>query len=97
MRRKVTFGGREVMVEFDYDRGEPQWFDAKAGVGSPGFPPSVEVVGFELDGEYTSLADIEQQLIDAICAEERETDAVESERYWEQLAEDKRLAREGEV
>jgi len=28
-------------VRFDYDRGEEQWFDARAGVGGPGFGPSV--------------------------------------------------------
>jgi hypothetical protein len=28
-------------VRFDYDRGEAQWFDARAGVGSPGHDPSV--------------------------------------------------------
>lgn len=30
-------------VRFDYDRGEQQWFDARAGVGSPGYDPSVDV------------------------------------------------------
>jgi hypothetical protein len=29
------------LVRFDYERGEPQWFDARAGVGSPGYGPSV--------------------------------------------------------
>ena len=28
-------------VRFDYDRGEAQWFDARAGVGGPGCDPSV--------------------------------------------------------
>jgi hypothetical protein len=28
-------------VRFDYDPGEAQWFDARAGVGSPGHDPYV--------------------------------------------------------
>ena len=36
-------GDTEFRVRFDYDRGEDQWFDARAGVGSPGYPPSVEI------------------------------------------------------
>lgn len=30
-------------VRFDYDRGEQQWFDARAGVGSPGHDPNVTI------------------------------------------------------
>ena len=92
MRRKVTFGARDIWVEFDYDRGEPQWFDAKAGVGSPGFPPSVEILGFELDGEYTSLENIEQQIIDILCAEEREegVNRPEPEPFEEELINERR-------
>jgi hypothetical protein len=38
---------RPFKVRFDYDAGEEQWFDARAGVGSPGYPPGVEV--YEVD------------------------------------------------
>jgi hypothetical protein len=30
-------------VRFDYDHGEAQWFDARAGVGSPGHDPCVSI------------------------------------------------------
>ena len=32
-----------IRVRFDYDRGEAQWFDARAGVGSPGYDPYVVI------------------------------------------------------
>lgn len=38
---------RPFKVRFDYDPGEEQWFDARAGVGSPGYPAGVEV--YEVD------------------------------------------------
>jgi hypothetical protein len=31
----------EFKARFDYYEGEEQWFDARAGVGSPGYPASV--------------------------------------------------------
>lgn len=34
-------------VRFEYDPGEDQWFDAQAGVGSPGYPASVDL--YEID------------------------------------------------
>ena len=30
-------------VRYEYDEGESEWFDAKAGVGSPGYAPFVEI------------------------------------------------------
>lgn len=71
-QRKVTFCGREIVVEFDADRGEPQWFDARAGVGSPGYPPSVTITGFWEGDEYTSIEGLEQQIFDILYAEEAE-------------------------
>ena len=38
-----TDDGVKFAVRYDYDPGEEQWFDARAGVGSPGHPASVEV------------------------------------------------------
>lgn len=38
---------RPFKVRFDYDAGEEQWFDARAGVWSPGYPASVEL--YEVD------------------------------------------------
>lgn len=31
------------LVRFDFSRGESQWFDRRAGVGSPGHDPYAEV------------------------------------------------------
>ena len=51
----------EFRVRFDYDRGEQQWFDARAGVGSPGYDPSVSITevnfgnGWELPDAYPQL------------------------------------------
>lgn len=72
MIRKVLVCGRELEVAFDYDKGEPQWFDALKGVGSPGYPPSITVLGFRDQLEYTSMEDIEQAIIDILVAEESE-------------------------
>ena len=72
LTRKIILCGREVEVEFDFDRGESQWFDARAGVGSPGYGPSVEILAFRTAGEYTSLANIEDQIFDILAAEEAE-------------------------
>ena len=49
------------LVRFDYDRGEQQWFDARAGVGSPGYDPSVSInevnfgSGWEDPAKYPQL------------------------------------------
>ncbi len=71
-------------VRFDYDRGEEQWFDARAGVGSPGYDPSVEVTevnfgsGWELPDVYPQLnlpaieAEIMERLADIEEAEQAE-------------------------
>jgi hypothetical protein len=48
-------------VRFDYDRGEEQWFDARAGVGSPGHDPSASInevnfgAGWESPDAYPQL------------------------------------------
>lgn len=45
-------------VRFDYDRGEAQWFDARAGVGSPGHDPSVCVTEINLGDGWKSPAEV---------------------------------------
>lgn len=51
----------EFRVRFDYNRGEAQWFDARAGVGSPGHDPFVVInevnfgAGWESPGIYPQL------------------------------------------
>ena len=41
-------------VRFDYDRGEQQWFDARAGVGGPGYDPSVCITEVNFGGGWES-------------------------------------------
>jgi hypothetical protein len=54
-------GDTAFRVRFDYDRGEDQWFDARAGVGSPGYDPSVFIIevnfgaGWESPDTYPQL------------------------------------------
>lgn len=77
----------EFKARFDYDKGEDQWFDARAGVGSPGYPPSVclnEVDfgnGWESPEAYPQLnvEACEQEIMDKI-------DALH-EAYWAEYAE----------
>lgn len=77
----------EFKARFDYDPGEDQWFDARAGVGSPGCPASVCVTevdfgkGWELPDAYPqlNLDACEQSIMDEI-------DKLH-EAYWAEYAE----------
>ena len=51
---EVLHGDGTILVRFDADRGEEQWFDARAGVGSPGYPPSVEITEVNLGAGWTT-------------------------------------------
>ena len=48
-------------VRFDYEPGEAQWFDHRAGVGGPGYDPSVAITevnfgkGWESPDAYPQL------------------------------------------
>ena len=67
-------------VRYDYDRGEQQWFDARAGVGSPGYDPSVSINEVNFGNGWES-PDVYPQLdLDACEAEVMEKlAALESE------------------
>ena len=39
-------------MSFDYDLGEREWFDARAGVGGPEIPPSVEISAVLINGVW---------------------------------------------
>ena len=56
-------------VRFDYDRGEEQWFDARAGVGSPGYDPSVSINEVNFGAGWQSPDDYPQLNISA-CEDE---------------------------
>lgn len=61
-------------VRFDYDPGEEQWFDARIGCGSPGYPACIEIYevdfgnGWEPLEKYPELnvAQMEEEVLKAI-------------------------------
>lgn len=61
-----TDEGVEFKVYFDYDKGEEQWFDARAGVGSPGYPPSIEILATATEVDFEDLNVYPQLNLDAI-------------------------------
>ena len=56
-------------VRFDYDRGEDQWFDVSAGVGSPGHDPFVLINEVNFGAGWES-PDVYPQLNIEACEEE---------------------------
>lgn len=76
-------------VRFDYERGEPQWFDARAGVGHPGSDPCVAITevnfgsGWELPEVYPRLnieaceAEVMEKLADMEADEQAARDEAE--------------------
>ena len=51
-----------IRVKYDYDRGEQQWFDAKAGVESPGYDPSVCITEVSINGSAWTTPDVYPQI-----------------------------------
>jgi len=84
----ITVDDVELKCYFDFDPGEEQWFDARAGVGSPGYPAFVELVKTEPDVNLspTGVEYVEQEIMDRITEESRE--------YWDGYAESYREAKE---
>ena len=64
----------EFKARFAFDQGEDQWFDASAGVGSPGYPASVCMTevnfgsGWESPENFPQLniEQCEQEIMDKI-------------------------------
>lgn len=77
----------EFRVRFDYDRGESQWFDAMAGVGSPGYDPCAMVTevnfgaGWEDPEAYPQLNinQIESEILERLAGLESEEMATRDE------------------
>lgn len=75
------------LARFDYDRGEAQWFDARAGVGSPGYDPSVTITevnigaGWESPETYPQIdiAACEEQLMEKLAELEADEQAARDE------------------
>ena len=61
-----TDEGVEFKVYFDYDPGEDQWFDARAGVGSPGYPATAEITGVDFGCGCEDVSVYPQLNLDAI-------------------------------
>jgi hypothetical protein len=78
---KVFVRDVEVKAYFDFDPGEEQWFDGKAGVGSPGYPPSLELDHVEPAMELTpeEVDAVEQELMGKITEAQNE--------FWAEYAE----------
>ena len=77
----------EFRARFDFDRGEQQWFDARAGVGSPGYDPSVSITevnfggGWEIPETYPQLdvAACEDEIMQRLCDLEADDNAARDE------------------
>lgn len=46
---------REVIVRYDYSPAESQWFDARAGVGSPGCDAELCITEINLGNGFVSI------------------------------------------
>lgn len=79
--------GTTFKARYDADPGEDQWFDARAGVGSPGYPPSVEITevnfggGWETPDAYEQInwQAYEQEIMDRLAESEAEEEAARAE------------------
>lgn len=58
--------GESVQVRFDYDPGESQWFDHRAGVGSPGSDPCVEINEVNMGNGWLEPDDINENDLEAL-------------------------------
>jgi len=56
---ELCHNDKTFLVRFDYDRGEQQWFDARAGVGSPGYDPSVSITEVNYGAGWEEITDHE--------------------------------------
>ena len=86
---ETTIDDAPAIVRYDYDPGEEQWFDARAGVGSPGYGPSLEItevcesdgMWLPVTGEEPWYSRVEQEITDKIIEIERANDDASYEAY----------------
>ena len=78
-----TDDGQPFVVRYDADRGEEQWFDARAGVGGPGYPPSVCITEVKF-GDAWELPEVypqvnweayEEEIMSKLIERDREDEA----------------------
>ncbi|MCX8038874.1 MAG: hypothetical protein N3D11_17865 [Candidatus Sumerlaeia bacterium] len=69
-------GGVPCQVRFEYDPGEDSWFNPFKGGGSPGYPPSAEIVSIAFGNDIElpahvfseeTLNDVEEFLLEQIA------------------------------
>lgn len=83
-------GDMPIVVRYDFEKGEAEWFDAKAGVGSPGYGPCVEIFEVNIGGDWQApdaypqldITRMEQEILDfvleqSISEEQAHYDALE--------------------
>lgn len=77
----------EFKAYFDYDEGEEQWFDARAGVGSPGYPASVCLTDVDFGKGLEPVENYPQLNVDAVEQEIMDKINALHEAYWAEYAE----------
>ena len=84
---EVSQPSGDWLVRYDYEPGEDQWFDARQGVGSPGYPPSVEITEVKAGDRWVDPLFCEG--FDVDLAEQSVMDAIDAEAdaFWERYAE----------
>jgi hypothetical protein len=60
-----TYAG-SVTVRYDYDPGESQWFDHRAGVGGPGCDPWVEISEIKTDDGWRTPDELPEMDLEAV-------------------------------
>jgi hypothetical protein len=74
------------LVRYDYDAGEEQWFDARAGVGSPGYPASVQLTEVNFGAKWETPDAYPQLDVEAIEHEIMERIDQEAEAFFAEYA-----------
>lgn len=82
----------EHKVTFDFDPGESQWFDARAGVGSPGYGPELQITEIDPPIELTEAEAeaVEQEIMDRIIEDSREAEEAYAEGQYEAFCEERK-------
>ena len=84
---EVFIDDKPVLARYDYDPGEDQWFDARAGVGSPGYPPELQVTEVNFGTGWEPVENYPQLNIEAIEQAAMDKEDEIAREYWEGYAE----------
>lgn len=76
----LTLFGAPVLVEYEYEPGEPMVWRYADGSGHPGSPDSAEVTGFLLNGNWCDPTDLPTEVVagwvEEICNRESTMEAL---------------------